>query len=152
MVMDIDFIDVQIINILKNNSREKVKDIAAKVNLSSSSTIERIKKLEQSGIISQYTIMLNNKSLGKDVTAIMFVNMEHPKYNKSFVARVVAISAVVECLYIAGDSDYLLKIVTDTTVSLEKTLNEIKSVDGVAKTKTTVVLSVLKHDLALTLK
>jgi Lrp/AsnC family leucine-responsive transcriptional regulator len=147
-----DNIDIKIINSLRNNSRVNASDIAEKVNLSVSAVIERIKKLESSGIIKQYTVVLDTNKLGKDVMALISVSIEHPKFNETFVESVMQNPQIVECHYIAGDFDFLLKVITESTQTLEKILNDIKCVNGVSKTKTMIVLSTIKNDLSISLK
>ena len=105
-----DSVDVKIIECLKANSRENASVIGSKVNMSVSAVIERIKKLEASGIIKQYTVVLDNDKLGLDLTAFISVSMEHPKYNDGFVEFVMCHPQIVECHYITGDFDFLLKI------------------------------------------
>ena len=140
-----DKIDIQILECLKNNSRENASVIGNKINMSVSAVIERIKKLEKNGIIKQYSILLDAKKMGMDVLAFIWVSMEHPKFNKGFTDFVMEHSRIVECHYVTGDFDYLLKINTDSTESLERILHEIKYVGGVSLTKTLVVLSAVNH-------
>lgn len=141
-----DSTDIKIINCLSNNARMNSSDIAEKVSLSVSAVIERIKKLEAAGVIKKYTVILDNSSLGKDVSAMMFVNMENPRFNVSFETMVKGHSQITECHYMAGDYDYLLKIVTTNTSSLERVLNDIKGVQGVSKTRTIIILSTIKQE------
>lgn len=141
-----DVTDIKILSCLSNNSRMNASEIASKVSLSVSAVIERIKKLETNGVIKKYTLILDNSALGKDVSAMMFVNMENPRYNASFENMVKTHSHITECYYIAGDYDYLLKIITTNTSSLEKVLNDIKGVLGVSKTRTMIILSTIKQD------
>lgn len=121
-------------------------DIAERVSLSVSAVIERIKKLENSGMIKKYTVILDNAQLGKDVSAMMFVNMENPRFNAGFESMVKAHTHITECHYLAGDYDYLIKIVTINTATLERVLNDIKSIPGVSKTRTMIILSGIKQE------
>lgn len=140
-----DAIDVKIINYLIENSRVNSSEISEKIKLSVSAVIERIKKLENSGIIKQYSLILNNSALGKDVSALISVSLDNPRYNNDFEEMIRQNSHIVEAHYIAGDYDYSLKIVTANTKSLEKVLNDIKSVPGVSKTRTMIVFSTIKE-------
>ena len=144
-----DSVDVKIIECLKANSRENASVIGSKVNMSVSAVIERIKKLEASGIIKQYTVVLDNDKLGLDLTAFISVSMEHPKYNDGFVEFVMCHPQIIECHYITGDFDFLLKICTSSGKGLELLLNEIKFVKGVSLTKTLVVLSTNKESCSV---
>lgn len=140
-----DNIDVRIINCLTENSRMNASDISEKVKLSVSAVIERIKKLESSGIIKQYSLILDNTALGKDISALISVSLDHPRYNAVFEEMIKNNNHIVEAHYIAGDYDYFLKIVTNNTKTLEKVLNEIKSISGVSKTRTMIIFSTIKE-------
>ena len=144
-----DALDYQILACLKANSRENATNIGAKVNLSTSAVIERIKKLESSGIIEQYTTLIDQSSLGRDLMAFIYVSLEHPKHYENFVKHIKENDSVAECYYIAGDFDFILKVVTKTGNGLEGILNFIKSINGVSLTRTSVVLSTNKRDVCL---
>ncbi|MEG1612635.1 MAG: Lrp/AsnC family transcriptional regulator [Clostridia bacterium] len=147
-----DTIDIKILSCLSKNARANASEIAETVKLSTSAVIERIKKLENNGTIKGYTAILDAQKLNKDVIAMMSVAIDHPKYNDGFVSEVMQNHHITECLYIAGDFDYLLKVITDNTHTLEGVLNCIKSIPGVSKTKTNIVLSTQKNEYAIPLK
>ncbi|MDD3947095.1 MAG: Lrp/AsnC family transcriptional regulator [Clostridia bacterium] len=144
--------DIKIINLLRKNARSNASEIAEKIKLSVSAVIERMKKLEASGFVLGYTVLLDHSKIGKDVIAMMSISIEHPKYNDAFEAAVIQNPNITECHYVAGDFDYLLKVITDNTKSLEKVLNEIKSLQGVSKTKTSIVFSSPKNEFSVDLK
>ena len=144
-----DELDHQILKYLKDNSRMRISVISQKVNLSVTAIIDRIKKLEASGIIKQYTTVIDPGKIGKDITAFISVSLEHPKYNDEFISMVTQNSEILECHYITGDYDFLLKVVTGGSGSLERVLNYIKSLHGVAITRTLVVLSTLKNEISI---
>ncbi len=136
-----DHTDIKILNALTENARVSASELSDKVNLSVSAVIERIRKLENAGVIRQYTAILDDKQFGLDVTAFVNILMDHPRYNEGLMEFALGRDEIVECNYIAGDFDYLLKVRTDSSSSLEHLLNEIKSVPGVGRTKTLLVLS-----------
>ncbi len=144
-----DSLDYQILCCLKDNARENATNIGAKVNLSTSAVIERIKKLEASGLIKQYTTIINQNISGRELTAFISVRLEHPKFNETFCKVIDDQDEIVECHYIAGDFDFILKVVTTSAQTLEERLNFIKSLNGVSLTRTSVVLSTNKHDVCL---
>lgn len=144
--------DVKILQCLMKNARANSSEIAEKVKLSTSTVIERIKKLENSGVIKGYAAIIVPEKLGKDVTALISVAIDHPKFNDGFVAAVKDNRHIAECLYIAGEFDYFLKVVTDNTKTLESVLNEIKSIPGVSKTQTSIVLSSPKNEYSVPIK
>ena len=144
-----DALDYKILSCLKENSRENATAIGAKINLSTSAVIERIKKLESSGVIKQHTILVDQKLLGRELTAFIYVRLGHPKYYDNFVEEMNKNDSVAECHYIAGDFDFILKVITKADKTLEDVLNNIKSISGVSLTRTSVVLSTNKYDVCL---
>ena len=144
-----DALDYEILSCLKENSRENATNIGAKVNLSTSAVIERIKKLESSGVIQQYTTILDQSVLGRELIAFIYVSLEHPKHYESFVKAVKENKSVFECYYIAGDFDFILKVVTRTGKTLEEILHYIKYINGVSMTRTSVVLSTNKCEVCI---
>ncbi len=141
-----DEIDVKILKCLKANARENASVISDRVGMSVSAVIERIRKLEASGLISGHTTILDNKKAGKDVTAFMLINLEHPKYIDDVKSFVRSNREILECHYITGDSDFIIKVATDNTQTLERLLNGVKSVNGVMGTRTIVILSTIKDE------
>ncbi|MDR2712718.1 MAG: Lrp/AsnC family transcriptional regulator [Clostridiales bacterium] len=138
--------DIKILSCLKDNSRLNASSIGERINMSVSAVIERIRKMEQAGIIRQYTVILDTHQIGKYTCAFISVSLEHPKFNEAFSQKIKGHKQIVECHYITGDSDFLLKIITNSTQSLEEVLNDIKSIPGVSLTKTLVVLSTVKNE------
>ena len=145
-----DIIDIKIIKILQQNSRITASEISSRINLSIPAVSDRLKKLDVSGIIEKYTVILNSKKLNKHLMVIMFVSLQSPKYTDTFIKIIQDDNEIVECHSLAGDYDYALKIITESTESLEKILNRIKSISGVQKTKTTVSLSTIKNNYSVT--
>ncbi|MDV3427499.1 MAG: Lrp/AsnC family transcriptional regulator [Bacillota bacterium] len=144
-----DNIDIKIIKLLQSNSRITASEISGKINLSIPAVSDRLKKLDSSGVIEKYTIILNAKKLNKSLTAIMWVSLDNPKFADRFVEFVKNEDEIIECHYLAGDFDYSLKITTENTETLEVILDKIKLVPGVMKTKTTVTLSTIKNSYSI---
>ncbi|NSW89412.1 MAG: Lrp/AsnC family transcriptional regulator [Firmicutes bacterium] len=144
-----DSIDIRILKLLQKNARITASDIGSEIGLSVPAVSDRLKKLEASGIIQQYTTIINPKNLKKELTAIMFISLERPKFTERFVDYVKGEDEILECHYLAGDFDYALKIVTENTSTLESLLNRIKNVQGVQKTRTIVVLSTVKNNYSV---
>lgn len=137
--------DIRILNALADNARISASELSELVKLSVSAVSERIRKLESSGVIRKYTTLLDEKKLGMDVSAFMSVMMDHPRYNEKLIEYVRRNPAIVECSYLAGDYDFLLNIHTENSQSLERILDGIKSIPGVGRTKTMLVLSTAKR-------
>ena len=121
-----DIIDYRILECLKENSRENATTIGGKINLSTSAVIERIKKMENAGLIEKYTTIINQSLLGRETTAFISVSLEHPKHNENFIRLVKENVSIAECHYIAGDFDFILKVITQNGKTLEGILNYIK--------------------------
>ena len=141
-----DGLDLRILGCLKENARANATEIGSRINLSTSAVIERIRKLESSGAIRQYTLVLDPELEGR-LTAFIHVRLEHPKYYEDFVQAVNAHGAIPECYYIAGEFDFILKAVITGDLTLERVLNDVKSIPGVSLTRTSVVLSTNKREI-----
>ena len=141
-----DKIDVDIIRCLTQDARMNASQIGAKVNLSVSAVIERMKKLENSGLIRRYTAVIDEHKAGFGTQALISVRLEHPKYNESFNRQMCAHPSVVECFYLTGDFDYMARVTVASGEELTKVLNDIKQIPGVSLTRTYVVLESVKQD------
>lgn len=144
-----DSVDIKILNCLKENARISVSTISERINMSVSAVSERIKRLESAGIIKQYTVILDHKRIGKDLSAFVSVSLEHPKYNENFIECIKNNPQIVECHYITGDFDFILKVITESTESFSNILNSIKCIKGVSLTRTLIVLSTPKIEFSV---
>ncbi len=140
-VIDLDEIDLGILAILQENCRTSLAKIGEQVGLSAPSVIERVKKLEDGGIIRGYHAILDGRRLGMDITAFIGVYVSHPRLIERFESEVQAIEDVLECHHVTGVHTLLLKVKTANTSSLEALISRLRSIDGVEKTETMVVLS-----------
>jgi len=144
-----DIIDIKILNILKENARTKASAIADQIDLSISAVTERIKKLEQNGIIDKYTLIVNQKKIGNDISVIMEVSIDHPSHIDSFIQFVNDTSNIISCYCVTGDFDFILKIMIDSSEGLEQLYRMVKGFEGVKETKTYIILKNIKNDLTL---
>ena len=147
----IDQIDLKILFILQNNGRKRLADIADEVELSAPAVMERVKKLEASGVIRGYQALIDGKKVGKDITAFIGVSIGNQCGIDAFARQMLRYGDVLECHHVTGDESFILKVKSANTGSLEKLLGEIRSVDGVTRTVTNVVLSTAKENQALDL-
>ena len=139
-----DLIDIKILEVLQENARISISDLSKKVNLSLSAVSERLKKLENSKIISKYTVILEPKLMGKDLSVIISIGLESTSDTQSFLDFVQSEPEILECHYITGEYDYMLKVTTTNTHTLEMIMNRIKSFNGIKRTQTNVILSTTK--------
>ncbi len=140
-----DIIDVKILEVLQANSRVSISELSKKVNLSLSAVSERLKKLESSNVIEKYTVILNSQALDKELSVIMNISLENPHQTSEFLNFVRTEDEILECHYVTGEYDYVLKITTRNTATLENLMNRIKGISGIKRTQTNVVLSSVKH-------
>ena len=143
-----DKIDIKILDCLKKNARVKASVISKEIHLSVSAVLERIHKMEDSGIIKDYTIVVDEGKLGNGTSALMEVSLEHPKYYDLFTEAIRENKNIVFCYYLTGDFDFMLKILCRSSEDLEKIHREIKSLEGVCNTKTYFILKDIKNDIA----
>ena len=140
-----DILDYKILSLLKTNAREKASAISREIHLSVSSVIERIHKLETSGIIQSYTIITDEAAIGNDLTALMEISLEHPRFTENFVQYIKSNPNIVSCYYLTGEFDYMLKICCHSSKELEEIHREIKQQEGIRMTRTHYVLRTEKN-------
>lgn len=143
----IDDIDVKIIETLQKDGRVQRNKIAEVVDLTIPAVSDRIKKLENKGIIKGYYTEIDSHKLGKDIIAFVHIFYSHSndyKY-RNFLDKINSEDDIAECYSITGDSSHIVKIYTESTESLEYLLNRIQSWEGVEGTKTYVALSNFKN-------
>ena len=160
-----DNIDYKILRCLKDNARLTASAISEEINLSVSAVIERIRKMESSGVIKGYTIEVEKvenpdyvtvtvndefvKKLGNEMVAIMEVRLKHPKYYDEFAQLIQTNDSIVACFYMTGDFDFILKIVTDSAAGLDEVYRFVKGYEGVSATETHFVLKTLKDEVSV---
>jgi Lrp/AsnC family leucine-responsive transcriptional regulator len=150
--MSVESLDIKVLDILQKNARTKRNQIAEEVGLSIPAVSERLKKLEDNGIIEGYFARLNKKAFGYDIMAYILVVMESSKHYKTLLNKVDHLPEILECHSVLGEGSHLLKAVTKNTESLEKLLGEIQSWPGVMATKTIFVLSTIKETTFINIK
>ena len=141
-----DDIDVKILEELKKNGRATASDISKAVSLSVPATAERIRKMERSGIIEGY--LVNRKALGYKLLVFILVTLDTTENINRFRADVVRSRHVLECHHVAGQSDYLLKVLVADTDELELFISDfLKGIPGVVTTTTIINLTTLKEEI-----
>ena len=143
-----DTMDNKILACLKKNSRIKASEISKEIHLSVSAVLERIHKMEKSGIIKNFTIVVDEVKLGNETSALMEVSLDHPKYYDSFTKSVMENKNIVFCYCLTGDFDFMLKILCRSSQELEKIHREIKCLEGESGTKTHFILKNVKDGVS----
>lgn len=144
MAAGLDPIDRKILRFLREDGRMSHAAIAKEVGLSGPAVHERVRKLEQRGVIAGYTALLDPDTLGRPHVAFTLVTLapgNETAVDEPIVARICDEPDVLEFHRIAGEDCYLVKIRAATNKDLEKLLRRIRSIPGVARTRTTLVLS-----------
>jgi Lrp/AsnC family transcriptional regulator, leucine-responsive regulatory protein len=140
--------DIAILRILQNNAKATITEISQKVHLSSSPTFDRIKRLEQSGIIKQYITLLDNTKVNRGLMAICYVSLK--EHNKSagtkFIKNILAMSEVIECYSISGEFDFMLKVVGENMESYyDFHVNKLSQADNVGHIQSVFVMGTIKE-------
>lgn len=149
MSYQLDETDIKILNHLQKDGRAQRNTIAEIVHLSVPSVSERMRKLEQRGLIAEYNAILDSKKFNFDITAFIFVEVDGSEKYSSFVDLVSQQPEVLECHSITGDGSHILKVRTKNTESFEKLLSLIQSWEGVTSTRSNIVLSSFKETRTL---
>jgi Lrp/AsnC family leucine-responsive transcriptional regulator len=140
----LDEIDRRILELLQADCKVALARVGEQVGLSAPSIVERVRKLENEGFIQGYHARLSARRLGLDVIAFISVWTAHPQVIKDFGATQLSeFDDVLECHHVTGDPSLLLKVKTRNTQSLERLISALRSLTGVERTETNVVLSTL---------
>lgn len=141
-----DKLDLKVLSLLQENARATASYISESVSLSVSSVIERIRKLESTGVIEQYTVKVNQEKIGTGLEALMEISLEHPMYYQAFTDFIKENRNVVACHYLTGEFDFLIRIYANDSDDLEQIHRSIKGFKGVSATNTHVVLKTVKNE------
>lgn len=147
----LDDIDLTLLRMLQENGRVAQNDLARAVGLSAPGVADRLRKLEERGVIRGYSALLDARRLGLGVTAHIAVGIAGSGYFGEFRAQVTEREEIVECHSVTGQGSHLLKVKLRDTEALEELLAEIQSWPGVQWTSTSVVLSTVKETCSLPL-
>ena len=148
----LDRIDLQILKILQNNSKITNLELSKRIGLSPAPTLERVKKLESTGIIESYHASVAPLKLGLNVKTFVLVNLAWHKEKAldNFLEKVKSIPEIIECYIITGEADMLLKIICKDIPTYEnllfKTLSQIEEIE---RLKTLMTLSTVKNSAVL---
>lgn len=137
-----DDIDLALLDLLSRDGRATFSELADHVGLSGPSTADRVRRLEERGAIRGYAALIDPDALGLGMTAFVAVTLAGADARSGFLDKVATWPQVVECHHVAGDDDYLVKVFVDGTRGLEAFVtDQVKALPGIARTRTTVVLS-----------
>ncbi len=140
--------DLAILNLLQQNARITVKEIADKIHLSTTPIHERIKRLEATGVIKQYATLLDHTKLKKGLIAICYVRLkEHSKTaGTKFIKAINAMTEIMECYNISGEFDFMLKVMCeDMNAYHDFHVNKLSNVENMGHVQSVFVIGVIKQ-------
>jgi len=137
----LDEIDRGILELLQADCKATLARVGEQVGLSAPAVVERVKRLEHEGFIEGYHARLNARLLGLDVCAFISVWTTHARAMDELTVRLESFEDILECHHVTGDPTLLLKVKTRNTQSLERLISAVRSLPGVERTETNVVLS-----------
>lgn len=140
----IDDTDVHILQLLQERGRIKRNEIAEEVGLSLPSISDRMKKLEERGVISGYHARVSARRVGYDISAFIRVMVDGSRHYDAFVERASKLEQVQEVHSITGEGSHILRVLVRNTSALERLLSTIQGWPGVHGTSTSIVLSSYK--------
>jgi Lrp/AsnC family leucine-responsive transcriptional regulator len=145
-----DALDHKALPILMKDARITWADLGHSLGLSAPAAADRVRKLEEQGVIKGYAAILDPAALGYTLTAFIFVSLRDQRQRTSFHAGVKRLDQIVECHHIAGDDDFLLKVRCHDARDLDRLLvEELKGKLGIARTRTVIVLNTAKETTAV---
>ena len=133
-------LDRRIVDLLAKDGRISFTDLGKALGMSTSAVHQRVRRLEQRGVVKGYTAKVDHSALGQQMTAFISITPLDPAAPDDIPERLRDLHAVEECHSVAGDMNYILKVRVATPLELEELLARIRAAANVS-TKTTVVLS-----------
>lgn len=145
-----DAIDIKLAAALQADGRASWARLGELVGLTAPAAAERVRKLEERGVVKGYYVLLDPTSMGLELAAFIAVTLQLPASREGFLRDITSLPEVLECHHVAGDADYIIKVRCSGTAHLERLIsNDLKGVSGVATTRTAIVLRTEKETTAL---
>ncbi|HUZ60538.1 MAG TPA: Lrp/AsnC family transcriptional regulator [Hanamia sp.] len=140
--------DLAILKLLQQNARITVKEISDKIHLSTTPVHERIKRMEESGIIKEYVTILDNSKVKKGLTVICYVSLKQHGKNAGvkFIKMINDLNEVIECFSISGEFDFVLKVVCeDMNAYYDFHVNKLSEIENVGHLQSIFVMGIIKQ-------
>jgi len=140
--------DLAILKLLQQNARFTVKEIAEKVHLSTTPVHERIKRMEESGVIKQYATLVDNAKVKKGLMVICYVSLKQHGKNAGakFIKAIKDLNEVIECFSISGEFDFMLKVVgEDMNTYYDFHVNKLSEIENVGHVQSVFVMGIIKQ-------
>ncbi|MBL7751989.1 MAG: Lrp/AsnC family transcriptional regulator [Chitinophagaceae bacterium] len=139
--------DMEILSLLQENARMSVKEIAERVHLTPTPVHERIKRLEDTGVIKQYAALLDPASVKKSLMVICYVSIRQHNKNAGikFIKAIQEMPEVIECYNISGEFDFMLKVVAENMDSYYNFhVNKLSQIENMGQVQSVFVMGVIK--------
>ncbi|MFS8082186.1 MAG: Lrp/AsnC family transcriptional regulator [Ginsengibacter sp.] len=139
--------DLAILKLLEQNARITVKEISSKIHLSTTPVHERIKRMEEEGVIKQYVTLIDSTKVNKALTVICYVSIRQHGKNAGvkFIKAIQSLSEVIECFSISGEFDFMLKVVcADMNTYYDFHVNKLSEIENVGQVQSVFVMGVIK--------
>ena len=140
--------DLAILKLLQQNARITVKEISEKIHLSTTPVHERIKRMEESGIIKQYATLVDNAKVKRGLTVICYVSLKQHGKNAGvkFIKTINDLNEVIECFSISGEFDFMLKVVCeDMNAYYDFHVNKLSEIENVGHLQSVFVMGIIKQ-------
>ena len=140
--------DLAILRLLQENARITVKEISSKVHLSTTPVHERIKRMEESGIIKQYATLVDHSKVKKGLMVICYVSLKQHSKNAgdNFIKTIRELNEVIECYNISGEFDFMLKVVSeDMNAYYDFHVNKLSQVENMGHVQSVFVMGIIKE-------
>jgi DNA-binding Lrp family transcriptional regulator len=146
--LKLDSKDLAILKLLQQNARITVKEISDKIHLSTTPVYERIKWMEETGVIKQYATLVDHSKLNKGLIVIVYVSLK--QHNKTagtkFIKAINEMNEVIECYSISGEFDFMLKvIVEDMNAYYDFHVNKLSESENIGNVQSVFVMGVVKQ-------
>src|SRR6187549_1823929 len=145
---NIDEKDLAILKLLQHNARITVKEIADKVHLSTTPVHERIKRMEEAGVIKQYATLLDHSKVRKGLMVICYVSLKQHNKNAGlkFIKTIQNMPEIIECYNISGEFDFMLKVVAENMDAYyDFHVNRLGQIENVGNVQSVFVMGVIKQ-------
>jgi DNA-binding Lrp family transcriptional regulator len=143
----LDATDLAILRLLQQNARITIREISEKVHLSTTPVHDRIRRLEETGIIKQYVTLLDGSKVKKGLMAICYISLrQHSKSaGDKFIKAILAMPEVLECLTISGEFDFMLKVVSENMDAYyDFHVNRLSQIENIGNVQSVFVMGVVK--------
>ena len=140
--------DLAILRLLQQNARITVKEISEKIHLSTTPVHERIKRMEESGVIKQYATLVDHSKVKKGLMVICYVSLKQHSKNAGgkFIKTINELHEVIECFSISGEFDFMLKVVTEDMNSYyDFHVNRLSQVENMGHVQSVFVMGIVKQ-------